>query len=85
MVEQGIVGLLSYLAVIAVVFLQAFKLPIEQRFLMLSLLLIAVASQFTLTLNGRMFIWFAYLLIVIRADLEQAPKTLIQVYQLRLA
>lgn len=85
MVEQGIVGLLAYLAVIITVLLQAFKIPSEQRLLMLSLLFIAIAGQFTLTLNGRMFIWFAYLFIVIKANLEQQPQQLINHYQLRMA
>lgn len=85
MVEQGVLGLLSYLAVIITVLLQAFKIPAEQRLLMLSLLFIAVAGQFTLTLNGRMFIWFAYLFIVLKANLEQTSQQLAQNYQLRLA
>ncbi|WP_298610695.1 O-antigen ligase [uncultured Thiothrix sp.] len=85
MVEQGIVGLLTYLAVIITVLLQAFKIPTEQRLLMLSLLFIAIAGQFTLTLNGRMFIWFAYLFIVIKANLEYQPQQINQNYQLRLA
>lgn len=85
MVEQGIIGLLSYLAVIIVVFLQVSKIPPEQRLLMLSLLLIVIAGQFTLTLNGRMFIWFAYLFIALKASLGQQAQPLTQYYQLRLA
>lgn len=85
MVEQGIIGLLSYLAVIMVVLLQIFKIPPKQRLLMLSILLIVIAGQFTLTLNGRMFIWFAYLFIVLKASLEQQTQPLTQNYQLRLA
>lgn len=85
MVEQGIVGLISYLAVIIATFLQIFKIPPKQRLLMLSILLIVIAGQFTLTLNGRMFIWFAYLFIVLKASLGQQTQPLTQNYQLRLA
>lgn len=85
MVEQGIFGLLAYLAVILVVLLQVFKIPTEQRFLMLSMLLIAIAGQLTLTLNGRMFIWFAYLFIVLKASLEENSQHITHTYQLRLA
>lgn len=84
MVEQGFIGLLLYLAVIVAVLLQVFKIPAEQRILMLSLLVIAVSGQFTLTLNEKMFIWFAYLFVVIKANLEETPQLeLAQVYQLR--
>ncbi|MFZ1342366.1 O-antigen ligase family protein [Thiothrix eikelboomii] len=74
MVEQGIVGLLLYLAVIVVVLLQSLRIPAEQRLLMISLLLIAVAGQFTLTLNEKMFIWFAYLFVVLKASLLEVPS-----------
>ena len=74
MVEQGIIGLLLYLAVIVVVLLQSLRIPAEQRLLMISLLLIAVAGQFTLTLNEKMFIWFAYLFVVLKANLLEASS-----------
>lgn len=84
MVEQGIVGLLLYLAVILSVLLQGLRIPAEQRLLMLSLLFIAVAGQFTLTLNERMFIWFAYLFVVLKANLIETPsRNLVASYQLR--
>lgn len=86
MVEQGIVGLLLYLAVIFATLLQGLRIPAEQRLLMLSLLFMAIAGQFTLTLNEKMFIWFAYLFVVLKANLIEAPRTnLATVYQLRLA
>lgn len=86
MVEQGIVGLLCYLAIIIAVLLQALRLPSEQRLLMLSLLFIAIAGQFTLTLNEKMYIWFAYLFIVLRASLTGSSNVAVaNTYQLRLA
>lgn len=84
MVEQGIIGLLFYLAVILAVLLQGWRVPAEQRLLIISLLLIAVAGQFTLTLNEKMFIWFAYLFVVLKANLLEAPSTnLMTAYQWR--
>lgn len=86
MVEQGIIGLLFYLAVILAVLLQGLRVPAEQRLLLISLLLIAVAGQFTLTLNEKMFIWFAYLFVVLKANLLEAPSTnLMTAYQWRSA
>ena len=86
MVEQGIIGLLFYLAVILAVLLQGWCVPAEQRLLIISLLLIAVAGQFTLTLNEKMFIWFAYLFVVLKANLLEAPSTnLMTAYQWRSA
>jgi O-antigen ligase len=86
MVEQGIIGLLFYLAVILAVLLQGWRVPAEQRLLIISLLLIAVAGQFTLTLNEKMFIWFAYLFVVLKANLLEAPSTnLMTAYQWRSA
>jgi len=85
-VEQGIIGLILYLTVIVTVLLQGFRIPPEQRLLMLSLLFIAIAGQFTLTLNEEMYIWFAYLMVVIKANLLETPKVnLANSYQLRLA
>lgn len=86
MVEQGIIGLLFYLAVILAVLLQGWRVPAEQRLLIISLLLIAVAGQFTLTLNEKMFIWFAYLFVVLKANLLEALSTnLMTAYQWRSA
>jgi O-antigen ligase len=86
MVEQGVVGLLCYLAVILTAFLQALRLPPEQRLLMLSLLLIAVAGQFTLTLTEKMYIWLAYVFVVLRANVSTSPSpNPVMTYQMRLA
>lgn len=86
MVEQGAVGLLLYLSVIVSVLLQGLRLPPEQRVLMLSLLFIAIAGQFTLTLNEEMYIWFAYLFVIIKVNLTKQPHVAaIKHYQLRLA
>jgi len=86
MVEQGIVGLLLYLSVIMTSFLQGLRIPPEQRLFMISLLVIAIAGQFTLTLNDKMFIWFVYLFVALRANVTAENRVdSAETYQLRLA
>lgn len=59
-VEQGIIGILLYLCVISTAVLCAFRLPNEDRVPMLSMLAVVVIGQMSLTLNNRIYIWFAY-------------------------
>lgn len=62
-VEQGVVGLLLYVMVIVAAFWQLWShLSGERRILVLSLLMVVVLGQMSLTLNEKMYVWFAYIL-----------------------
>ncbi|WGZ92429.1 MAG: O-antigen ligase family protein [Candidatus Thiothrix putei] len=60
--EQGIVGVVLYLSVIGIVLVLAWRLPGDERWLLLLMLLVVVIGQMSLTLQDRMYIWFAYTL-----------------------
>jgi O-antigen ligase len=64
-VEQGVIGLSLYLMVIGTVLIYAWSLGGDSRILMISLLMIIVIGQLSLTLQDRMYIWFAYALVVL--------------------
>lgn len=63
--EQGIIGVCLYLTVIGIAFAYAWRLPGDNRILMLSMLLIVAIGQLSLTLQDRMHIWFSYALVVL--------------------
>ena len=63
--EQGIVGALLYWAVIVIAFTSVWRLSGDERWLLLLMLLIMVIGQMSLTLQDRMYIWFAYALAVL--------------------
>ncbi len=60
--EQGIVGVVLYLAVIGIALRLAWCLPGDERWLSLLMLLVVVIGQMSLTLQDRMYVWFAYAL-----------------------
>jgi hypothetical protein len=68
--EQGIVGTLLYLTVIAIAAWSAWRLPGDDRWLLLLMLMIVVLGQMSLTLQDRMYIWFAYALIVLNLHIK---------------
>ncbi|MEZ5476110.1 MAG: O-antigen ligase family protein [Thiolinea sp.] len=77
-VEQGVTGLLFYLAVIVLALFYAGQLAGEERMLMLSLVLIVTLGQMSLTLHEYLYIWLALLLPVLLYTLEReasAPLT----------
>lgn len=63
--EQGIIGVVLYLTVIGIAFVSAWRLESDDRWLMLLMLMIVVIGQMSLTLQDRMYVWFAYSLIVL--------------------
>jgi len=63
--EQGIVGVVLYLTVIGIVLSLAWRLPGDERWLLLLMLLVVVIGQMSLTLQDRMYIWFIYTLIAL--------------------
>lgn len=60
--EQGIVGVVLYLTVIGIALSLAWRLPGDERWLLLLMLLVVVVGQMSLTLQDRMYVWFAYTL-----------------------
>lgn len=71
--EQGIIGTVLYLAVISVAFAAAWRLRGDERLLLSLMLLIVVIGQMSLTLQDRMYIWFAYALAVLGAYINNNP------------
>lgn len=71
LVEQGIIGLALYLAVVVLVLYYALRLDKRQCVLMLSMLLVLVLGQMALTLHENMYIWFAYTVIVLMLSIQQ--------------
>lgn len=69
-VEQGVIGTLLYLAVIGVAVSSAWKLPGDDRWLLLLMLAIVTLGQMSLTLQDRMYIWFAYALAVLSLSIK---------------
>jgi O-antigen ligase len=63
--EQGIIGTVLYWAVIIIAFASVWRLSGDERWLLLLMLLIMVIGQMSLTLQDRMYIWFAYALAVL--------------------
>ncbi|QTR47444.1 O-antigen ligase family protein [Thiothrix litoralis] len=63
--EQGIIGTVLYWAVIVIAFASVWRLSGDERWLLLLMLLIMVIGQMSLTLQDRMYIWFAYALAVL--------------------
>lgn len=63
--EQGIVGLVLYLSVIVTVLMCAWRLKGDDKWLLLSVILIIAIGQLSLTLQDKMYIWFGYTLIVL--------------------
>lgn len=63
--EQGIIGLILYLGVLVTVLLYAWRLQGDDRWLMVSMVLIMSIGQLSLTLQDRMYIWFGYVLVVL--------------------
>lgn len=68
--EQGIIGVCLYLAVIGFAFAHALRLPPDDRVLMLSMLVIVTLGQMSLTLSDRMYVWFAYALVVLSSTIK---------------
>lgn len=60
--EQGIVGVVLYLTVIGIALSLAWRLPGDERWLLLLMLLVVVIGQMSLTLQDRMYVWLAYAL-----------------------
>lgn len=73
-IEQGIIGLLFYLAVIVTVFWQALSLNNVQRWLLLPTLLVVVLGQMTLTLHEAMYSWFVYMVVMLAVLLNQEAQ-----------
>lgn len=69
-VEQGIVGLLLYLAIILSVFWQCLTNCDDRRWLLSPLLMIVVLGQMTLTLHEAMYVWLVYVLIMLAVLLQ---------------
>ncbi len=73
--EQGIVGTVLYLVVIGIAAASALRLSGDDRWLMLLMLLMVMIGQMSLTLQDRMYIWFAYALIVLNFYIKNnAPR-----------
>lgn len=68
--EQGIIGLCLYLTVIGSVAVCAWRLSGDDRLLMVSMLLVMVIGQMSLTLQDRMHIWLGYALIALNVYLN---------------
>lgn len=68
--EQGIIGTVLYMVVIGIAIASALRLPGDERWLMLLMLLIIVIGQMSLTLQDRMYIWFAYTLTALNAYIK---------------
>lgn len=64
-VEQGVVGLLLYIAVLATVAWAAWQVGGDTRWFLLVLWAILLLGQLPLTLQDRMYIWIAYSLMVL--------------------
>lgn len=74
--EQGVVGTVLYLTVIGIAALSAWRLQGDERWLLLLMLMIVVIGQMSLTLQDRMYIWFAYALVVLNLHINNnAPDT----------
>lgn len=73
-IEQGIIGLLFYLAVIMTVFWQALSLNNVQRWLLLPTLLVVVLGQMTLTLHEAMYSWFVYMAVMLAVLLNNEAQ-----------
>lgn len=69
-VEQGVIGLLFYLAMILTVFRQCLSRCAGQRWLLIPLLMIVVLGQMTLTLHEMMYVWLVYMLVMLAALLN---------------
>ncbi len=63
--EQGAVGIFLLFTVMANAFWAAWRLPGDDRYLMLSILLTVTIGQLSLTLQTSMFVWFSYTLVVL--------------------
>jgi O-antigen ligase len=59
-VEQGIIGLLFYLAVLLVIAQYVIRLPSALKTLLSLLLGIVILGQMSMTLQDRLYIWFIY-------------------------
>jgi O-antigen ligase len=59
-VEQGVIGLLFYLAVLLVIIKSIMCLPTNLKILLSLLLGIAILGQMSMTLQDRLYIWFIY-------------------------
>jgi O-antigen ligase len=73
--EQGIIGVVLYLTVITIALAAAWRLPGDDRWLMLLMLLIVMIGQMSLTLQDRMYIWFAYALTVLNLYIKNNALT----------
>lgn len=76
-IEQGVIGLLLYLAVIMTMFWQALAMNNVQRWLLMPTLLVVTLGQMTLTLHEAMYSWFAYMAVMLAVliDKEQSKQT----------
>ncbi|MFN3785736.1 MAG: O-antigen ligase family protein [Thiothrix sp.] len=68
--EQGVIGGMLYCGVIALVALAAWRVGGDERWLLLLMLLIVVIGQMSLTLQDRLYLWFAYTLIVLTLHIK---------------
>lgn len=59
-VEQGVIGLLFYLAMLLVIIKSIMRLPTNLKILLSLLLGIAILGQMSMTLQDRLYIWFIY-------------------------
>lgn len=74
--EQGVVGIFLLFAVMATAFLAALRLPGDDRYLMVSMLLTVAIGQLSLTLQTSMFVWFSYALAVLNFYIKnKSPDT----------
>jgi O-antigen ligase len=68
--EQGIIGVVLYLTVIGIALSLAWRLPGDERWLLLLMLLVVVIGQMSLTLQDRMYIWFTYTLTALNFHIK---------------
>lgn len=75
-VEQGLVGLALYLMVISLSLYYAWQLDKRRRIILMSMVLVAVMGQMTLTLHEAMYIWLAYALAATAMSLHYLRPSL---------
>ena len=73
-IEQGIVGLMFYLALMMTVFWQSLSLSNVQRWLLIPTLLVVALGQMTLTLHEAMYSWFGYMAVMLTVLLNNETR-----------
>jgi len=69
-VEQGVIGLFLYLAVILTIFWRSLSLGRIQWWLLMPTLMVVVLGQITLTLHESLYTWFAYMVVMLSVLLK---------------